>query len=54
MIKPEDRFYSKGQGYFGSRENPKTETHCSVWDWDQLRLMKVKGTVKIFPPDEGV
>ncbi|CAI7578209.1 unnamed protein product [Penicillium discolor] len=54
MIKPEDRFYSGGQGYFGSRDNPQTETHCNVWDWDQLRLIKVKGTAKLFPPDEDI
>lgn len=54
MIKPRERFFSEGQGYFGPRENPKTETHCNVWDWDQLRLIKVKGTAKLFPPDEDV
>ncbi|KAJ5468929.1 hypothetical protein N7475_006681 [Penicillium sp. IBT 31633x] len=54
MIKPQERFYSKGQGYFGPRENPTTETHCNVWDWDQLRLIKVKGTAKLFPPDGDV
>ncbi|CAI7596791.1 unnamed protein product [Penicillium glandicola] len=54
MIKPEERFYSEGQGYFGPRERPTTETHCNVWDWDQLRLIKVKGTAKLFPPDEDV
>ena len=43
-----------GQGYFGSEENPKTETHCNVWDWDQLRLIKVKGTAKLFPPQGDV
>ncbi|KAJ5797205.1 uncharacterized protein N7518_005745 [Penicillium psychrosexuale] len=54
MIRPEDRFYSGGQGYFGPRERPTTETHCNVWDWDQLRMIKVKGTAKLFPPDEDV
>jgi len=54
MIDPEYRFFSEGQGYFGSRENPTTETHCNVWDWDQLRLIKVKGTAKLFPPEEDV
>ncbi|KAI8952197.1 kinase-like domain-containing protein [Xylaria longipes] len=54
MIKPEERFMSEGQGYFGPRENPKTETHCNVWDWDQLRMIKIKGTAKLFPPDEDV
>jgi len=54
MIKPQDRFYSEGQSYFGPRENPRTQTHCNVWDWDQLRLIKVKGTAKLFPPDEDV
>jgi hypothetical protein len=53
MIKPEERFMSEGQGYFGSSENPKTVTHCN-WDWDQLRMIKVKGTAKLFPPDEDV
>ncbi|QKX54884.1 uncharacterized protein TRUGW13939_01974 [Talaromyces rugulosus] len=54
MIKPEQRFFSEGQCYFGTRENPKTETHCNVWDWDQLRMIKVKGTAKLFPPEEDV
>ncbi|KAK0111175.1 hypothetical protein ONS95_001551 [Cadophora gregata] len=54
MIKPKERFMSEGQGYFGPSENPKTETHCNVWDWDQLRMIKVKGTAKLFPPDEDV
>ncbi|CRG92780.1 hypothetical protein PISL3812_09847 [Talaromyces islandicus] len=54
MIKPCERFLSEGQGYFGPRENPKAETHCNVFDWDQLRMIKVKGTAKLFPPDEDV
>ncbi|KAH8429391.1 uncharacterized protein LDX57_007055 [Aspergillus melleus] len=54
MIDPQDRFFSEGQGYFGPRENPLTETHCNVWDWDQLRLIKVKGTAKLFRPEEDV
>jgi len=45
---------SEGQGYFGSSENPKTETHCNVWDWDRLRMTKVKGTAKLFPPEEEI
>lgn len=52
MIKPQDRFFSEGQAYFGSGEKPTTKTHCNVWDWDQLRIVKVKGTAKLFPPDE--
>ncbi|KAJ5106398.1 hypothetical protein N7456_003073 [Penicillium angulare] len=54
MINPKDRFFSEGQGYFGPRDNPLTETHCNVWDWDQLRTIKVKGTAKLFLPDEDV
>ncbi|KAJ5143656.1 uncharacterized protein N7515_002443 [Penicillium bovifimosum] len=54
MIDPQDRLLSEGQGYFGPRENPATQTHCNVWDWDQLRLIKVKGTAKLFPPQEDV
>ncbi|KAJ5768135.1 hypothetical protein N7533_000718 [Penicillium manginii] len=53
-MKPQDRFYSEGQSYFGPGENPLTETHCNVWDWDQLRMVKVKGTAKLFPPDEDM
>ncbi|KAI1829103.1 hypothetical protein N7451_012674 [Penicillium sp. IBT 35674x] len=53
-MKPEDRFYSEGQAYFGPRENPQTETHCNVWDWDRLRMVKIKGTAKLFPPDEDI
>jgi hypothetical protein len=52
MIKPQERFLSEGQGYFGPRENPKTETRRNVWDWDQLRMVKIKGTAKLFLPDE--
>lgn len=54
VVKPQDRFYSEGQAYFGPRDNPLTETYCNVWDWDQLRMVKVKGTAKLFPPDEDV
>lgn len=54
MIKPQDRFFSEGQGYFGPNDNPITEAHCNVWDWDQLRLTKVKGTAKLFARDEDV
>ncbi|KAJ5946185.1 hypothetical protein N7454_003024 [Penicillium verhagenii] len=53
-MRPQDRFYSEGQGYFGPRENPLTESHCNVWDWDRLRMVKVKGTAKLFPPDEDL
>ncbi|KAJ6114647.1 hypothetical protein N7486_000425 [Penicillium sp. IBT 16267x] len=53
-MKPQDRFYSEGQGYFGPSENPLTETHCNVWDWDRLRMVKVKGNAKLFPPDEDI
>ena len=54
MIEPKNRFFSEGQSYFGPRENPITEAECNVWDWDQLRLIKVKGTAKLFPPEEDV
>jgi hypothetical protein len=53
MIKPEERFFSDGGGYFGPAENPNTEAFLNLWDWDQLRMVKLKGTAKIFPPDEG-
>lgn len=54
MIDPEDRFFSEGQGYFGPPDNPITEAHCNIWDWDQLRMVKLKGTAKLFPPEEEV
>ena len=53
-MRPQDRFYSEGQAYFGPRENPLTETHCNVWDWDRLRMVKIKGTARLFPPDEDI
>ncbi|KAJ5781700.1 uncharacterized protein N7518_010183 [Penicillium psychrosexuale] len=52
MIKPQERFLSDNQGYFGRKENPLTEAHCNVWDWDQLRMIKVKGSAKVLPPEE--
>ncbi|ESZ92022.1 hypothetical protein SBOR_7588 [Sclerotinia borealis F-4128] len=52
MISPQERFVPEDQIYFGSREDPETRCHCNVWDWDQLRMIKVKGTAKFFPPDE--
>ena len=54
MIKPQERFWSEGQIYFGPSDNPITETHCNVWDWDRLRMVKVKGTAKLLQPDEDV
>ena len=51
MINPKERFFSEGQSYFGPREDPAAETHCNVWDWDQLRMVKVQGTAKLFPPE---
>ena len=53
-MKSQDRFFSEGQCYFGPDDYPRTETHCNVWDWDRLRMVKVKGTAKLFPPDEDV
>ncbi|KAF2793380.1 hypothetical protein K505DRAFT_337859 [Melanomma pulvis-pyrius CBS 109.77] len=53
-MNPKFRFVSDGASYFGSTEDPTTETHCNVWDWDQLRMIKVKGTVKLFPPYEDI
>ena len=52
MIKPQEIFLSDNQGYFGPPENPLTEAHCNVWDWDQLRMIKVKGSAKVLPPEE--
>ncbi|CRL18232.1 Tyrosine-protein kinase, active site [Penicillium camemberti] len=54
MINPQDRFWSDSQGYYGPSENPATKTYSNVWDWDQLRMIKVKGTAKLFPPDGDV
>ena len=54
MIEPQERFLSLGQSYFGSRDNPITQTECNVWDWDQLRLIKVKGTARYFEPREDI
>lgn len=54
MIKPQERFFSKGQCYFGLSQDTTTKTHCNVWDWDQLQMIKVKGTARLFPPDEDV
>ena len=53
-MKPQQRFVSEGQGYLGTSENPRTETHCNIWDWDRLRMVNVKGTAKLSPPDENV
>jgi serine/threonine protein kinase len=54
MIKPEERFMSEGQTYFGSKEIPDAPAYCSVWGWDQLRMIKVKGTAKLFPHENIV
>ncbi|KGO67172.1 hypothetical protein PEX1_014430 [Penicillium expansum] len=54
MINPQDRFWSDSQGYYGPSENPATKFYSNVWDWDQLRMIKVKGTTKLFPPDGDI
>ncbi|PVH98664.1 hypothetical protein DM02DRAFT_595594 [Periconia macrospinosa] len=51
MIKSDDRFFSNGVSYYGPSENPKTKAECYVWDWDQLCMITIKGTVKLFPPE---
>ena len=35
-------------------EDPRTETHCNVWDWDRLQMFKVKGTAWLFLPDGDI
>jgi hypothetical protein len=52
MIKPEERFAPDDGCYMGPMDNPKTPAVLNVWDWDQLRMIKMKGTAKLFPPDE--
>ncbi|KAJ5691300.1 hypothetical protein N7488_012035 [Penicillium malachiteum] len=54
MIDPENRFWADDQCYFGSSDNPEPEFQCDVWDWDQLRVVKIKGTAKLFKEDEGI
>ncbi|KAL3473067.1 kinase-like domain-containing protein [Aspergillus californicus] len=46
MIKPQERFWSDGSMYLGSK------TECNVWDWDRLRMVKVKGSAKLFPIEQ--
>ncbi|TGO10360.1 hypothetical protein BTUL_0137g00170 [Botrytis tulipae] len=48
MIPLEDGFWSEGQNHLGDGIN----AYCNVWDWDQLRMIKIKGTPKVFPIDE--
>ncbi|KAJ5738102.1 hypothetical protein N7493_001257 [Penicillium malachiteum] len=52
MIDPEDRLVSLKGSYFGDPDIPTTQCFCNVWDWDQLRMIKIEGTAKIFPPEE--
>ncbi|KAJ5718594.1 hypothetical protein N7488_004240 [Penicillium malachiteum] len=44
MLSPEPL----SQAYFGDVDDPATECHCNLWDWDQLRLIKVK----FFSPED--
>lgn len=52
MIKPEDRFFTNGQWCLGRDGDPQAETKCNVYDWDQLRMVTVKGTAKVLPQGE--
>jgi serine/threonine protein kinase len=52
MIDPDQRFFTDGPSYFGKSDDPKCPVNCDVWDWDQLRMIRVKGTAKLFPPNE--
>lgn len=54
MKKPQERFFSESQGYFGEPEDPDVEAYCNIWDWDQLRMVKLKGTGRLFPPEENL
>lgn len=40
--------------YFPTADNPSSEAWGNVWDWNQRRLVKIKGTVKPLPLDENV
>ncbi|KAJ8062784.1 hypothetical protein OCU04_008041 [Sclerotinia nivalis] len=52
MIPPEDRFWTESQSC-DAGEDPGAKSLCNVWDWDQLRMIKLKGTLKVLPPDEN-
>lgn len=54
MIDPEERFLSTGQHFRGDSENPATYAFCNIWDFDQLRWIKVKGTAQVFPPEKDL
>ncbi|KAJ5715866.1 uncharacterized protein N7483_013047 [Penicillium malachiteum] len=45
-------FFPLSQAYFGDVDDPATECHCNLWDWDQLRFIKIKGPSKFFPPED--
>ncbi|KAF7858915.1 hypothetical protein EAF04_008956 [Stromatinia cepivora] len=53
MIPPEYRFFIESKSYAGGDDNPKAKSRCNVWDCDQLRMIKLKATAKLFPPDES-
>ncbi|KAL3421445.1 hypothetical protein PVAG01_07890 [Phlyctema vagabunda] len=49
MIDPKVRFEYDEGSFRGDPEDPKTTVHSKIWDWDQLRSIKITGTAKIFP-----
>lgn len=52
MLDPRERFFPLVQAYFGPVDDLAAECYCSLWDWDQLRLIKVQGTAKFFPLED--
>ncbi|KAL4910852.1 hypothetical protein BDW74DRAFT_172313 [Aspergillus multicolor] len=54
MIELENRFFPEGQSYNGPEDDPATEADCNVWDWDQLRLIKIRGPAHLFPGDKDL
>lgn len=45
---------SDGQNYLGLYEDPTTKAYCNIWDCDQLRMIKVRGTAKLLVPYDDV
>lgn len=54
MINPRERFASDGSSYFSSPDDPEAETRCRVWDFDRRRMVSIKGTAKLFRPEQCI
>ncbi|APA08479.1 hypothetical protein SS1G_02174 [Sclerotinia sclerotiorum 1980 UF-70] len=54
MIPLEERFAIHSKSCAGADDDPRSISVTNIWDWDQLRMIKIKGFLTNLPAEEEV